>query len=448
MHCSRLACGLTGRWKDEPFQVVARQTYLSPAGYWQEWHLEFGNGETAWLTERDGVRLLREELELPPTLPGLDGLVPGATCDLFGEPFVVTLLRGGALVHSEGRPTEQVPSTLQVVEFESREALLRLDRTREGGRLFLAHRLTLPDLQLVDSSAAEAASEAGLSQLVCPSCSSSATVARTALAYVACPACGARVDGSTQPPRIVQQGSTPGRRGRRDAPPAPTLALGATGTLFGADYTVLGAVQRQCHVSGTNVELTEYHLFSPREGVLQLLQSSDGTWWGVESCSTPVYNTSDAWLDGTRFSHAHSQAATVAWAQGNLPWLALEGDSQQEMEFALDGLGGGMREGTRLVRQLRKDALRWVLLQPLDADTILDAFCAEAPDVPVAKAQPQAVTRTRVTDLKGPLRLAAWGNAALWLANPDWLTLAVTAVTLAGLVSMAGFSWLFEGERL
>jgi hypothetical protein len=66
---SPVQLGTEGRFDDRPFTVVGRIVYEHDEGGWNEWHLAFADGTSAWLSDAQAEYALSSLQEPPSPLP-------------------------------------------------------------------------------------------------------------------------------------------------------------------------------------------------------------------------------------------------------------------------------------------------------------------------------------------------------------------------------------------
>ena len=85
---SRLYRGATGKVKNRAFFVLGRVRYSFGHGFWDEWYIEFSDGEIGWLTE-DNHEFVLEKRANAKKLPPFEKLAPGVRFAVKGIPFVI-----------------------------------------------------------------------------------------------------------------------------------------------------------------------------------------------------------------------------------------------------------------------------------------------------------------------------------------------------------------------
>ena len=87
---SMLQLGKSGMLSDRPFIVAGRVRLSYSEGFWDEWWLEFGDGNHQWLEEDDGAYFLHLFIEANGDASSLQSAKVGEHVDLNGNSWFVT----------------------------------------------------------------------------------------------------------------------------------------------------------------------------------------------------------------------------------------------------------------------------------------------------------------------------------------------------------------------
>ena len=85
---TRLYRGAVGTLFGKRFLVHGRARYSFGHGFWDEWYVEFHDGDAAWVTEDNHELALQRSLDAD-TVPDFDSLRVGMKLNLDGKPFQV-----------------------------------------------------------------------------------------------------------------------------------------------------------------------------------------------------------------------------------------------------------------------------------------------------------------------------------------------------------------------
>ena len=148
---SPLQIGSQGRYKSKPFEIIGRIQLQFPAGFWNEWHLDWGS-KSAWLGEATGLYVFTQQI---PTdgidIPAFSEMVPGYEVKINKERFFVKDIQKGVCVSAEGELPFSFQSEYQakVVDLASRkDNFATIDYSEENPLLFLGEFQELRQLSM------------------------------------------------------------------------------------------------------------------------------------------------------------------------------------------------------------------------------------------------------------------------------------------------------------
>jgi hypothetical protein len=99
---SPLQLGTRGRWKGRRFDVVGRIQLQFPAGYWNEWHLNFEGDQSGWLGEAQGTYVVTTLTPALGRLPDHGALKAGQPVQVNGENMTVKDIQVAMCIGGEG----------------------------------------------------------------------------------------------------------------------------------------------------------------------------------------------------------------------------------------------------------------------------------------------------------------------------------------------------------
>ncbi|MCI0713844.1 MAG: DUF4178 domain-containing protein [Chloroflexi bacterium] len=101
---SRLSVGARGKIKGRGFMVLGRIRYVYDAGFWEEWQINWDDGEAPdWLEEDEGNWTVYRRGRIRGEIPPYDQVNVGQTINASGKPFFVTEKRRAKVGGSEGQ---------------------------------------------------------------------------------------------------------------------------------------------------------------------------------------------------------------------------------------------------------------------------------------------------------------------------------------------------------
>ena len=203
-----------------------------------------------------------------------------------------------------------------------------IDYSEAAPRVFSGVEVTLADLGLADRAPAERAPETVKAlRLACPNCDGALELrAPDQTQRVGCPYCGQLLD--------VNQGNLIALKSVANDRPQLAIPLGATGTLAGTTYTVIGYLRRSVEIDGTRYPWEEWLLYQPAVG-FRWLVCSDGHWSFVEPVP-PGSVTEDT--NGVRHGDVKYRSFSRAKAQvdqvlGELYWKVEAGETTEVADY-------------------------------------------------------------------------------------------------------------------
>ena len=109
---SRLYRGASGSLFGKRFNVLGRVRYSFGKGFWDEWFLEFENGETGWLSEDNHEFSYEKTFPAPAGIPPFAKISPGTKLTLNKKPYVIEEIGEAECLGVEG----DLPLKLQTGE--------------------------------------------------------------------------------------------------------------------------------------------------------------------------------------------------------------------------------------------------------------------------------------------------------------------------------------------
>lgn len=363
---SVLKLGLEGDYEGAPpFRLIGRLQLDYGAGSWDEWLMAFHDGSWAWLSEAQGRFHYMGQAEMPP-LPGFDQVRPGQTVDL-GPPgtFVVAEVRRARFASAVGElPFAVAPgSELRYADLSGpggRLATIDYGAGDVPEALYVGSEVTLEQLGFSDLPDAEdRLKRVSGEDLKCPQCGGPLEVrAPDQTQRIACPYCGSLLD-TTRDLAVLEALARPDFQ--------PGLPLGAKGRLAGAEWTVIGAMERSVTVEGVRYAWREYLLYEPRQGFRWLVEAK-GHWSFVEPLAAG--DVGERWgqpeYGGEKFSHFQSGTATVDHVLGEFYWAVARGDRTETDDY--------VAPPRMLSKETAESEITWSLGTYTEADAVWEAF--------------------------------------------------------------------------
>lgn len=367
---SRLQIGTGGRFDGRGFTVVGRIQLRYAEGAWNEWHVLFEDGRSAWLSEAGGQYAVTFDRGPLPGLPGFDAATPGSRLRLLDADFTVTDRRTAACTAAEGELPFPADSRWEarVADLRAGDRLVTLDWSAgEVPTLYAGRAVTLESLApTLLRSTAEVIERAGalpgaLQTLDCPSCGAPVRFVTQLATNVTCRQCKSEL--SARANGLVLEAER-ADRSERTTP----LALGDAGDHLGERWTVIGILGRRA--DGDDEEWFEYLLYAPRSGFRWIVQVGAEFQWVEVLNVAPEVAGGTARVEGESFSRREAYDALNTWVVGSFNWRPKVGDRVKVVEF--ERRSGGVR--TTLSEERTDSEITWSRAVDLPASVLAEAF--------------------------------------------------------------------------
>ncbi len=326
---SPLEVGRKGKYRGMPFELTGRAQFAHEAGgVWDEWYASFPGDRWGWLAEAQGRFYLTfaKHLAAGAHLPEPDKIQLGQRFTLPGVGVLVAGEIGQAAARSaEGEiPYKLIPGApLNYVDLSGPgNKFATFDYSDDEPAVYLGEEVTLDDLGISPAAGAEREPQhVGALQVNCPQCGGALELkAPDAAERVACPYCNSLLD-CTQGKLQYLETLKPVKGFK------PTIPLGATGTLDGKSYTLIGFMVRHTSYAGNNYYWNEYLLYGVGVGFRWLVES-DHHWSFVTAVSlaeVEVHGHS-ATYNGRHFKLFEEAVAAVDYVSGEFYWKVHVGE--------------------------------------------------------------------------------------------------------------------------
>lgn len=359
---SPIQIGTSGSFGSQGFTVIGRIQLRYSAGRWNEWYVMFDDGKTAWLGDSSGLYTFTTERKATTPLPAFADLAPSRTYSIGGASYIAAEIRTADCIGGQGELPFKVGQGYQarVADFRSGSSFLTLDYSdSDTPTVYTGQAVTLEDLKCqllrdddqVKTSAGKFTGK--IDKLDCPSCGSPIKYLPGVTANIICPACQAQVDASGPKAQVLAAGE-------RLAQVKTTLELGAQAKINGADFELIGVMNR---VDDEGTPWTEYLLHNARSGFLWLIETDEGWSRAKVQEKWPDWSQTESVTLGTAtFRKLYEYTATVKFAVGAFNWRVHVGDQTRVVEFESGT--------TRLAAEITLDEITWSQSTPVAADQI------------------------------------------------------------------------------
>ncbi|MBL8396811.1 MAG: DUF4178 domain-containing protein [Candidatus Accumulibacter sp.] len=362
---TQLQIGSEGVFRDRHFAIIGRIQLQYDAGIWNEWHLLFDDGRSAWLSEAAGEYIVSGQVNVNQPLPAFETLRPEMPVTLDGRVFRVTDLKTARCIAGQGELPFKVDAGYDVdtADLRSADRFVTLDYSETPPLVFVGHPVTFADLRLANLRPTEALGASQPSTTArafnCPHCAAPLQLHSAAIQTVACDSCGSLIGVENENFRLLQHAQQALRV-------IPWLPLGSRGTIEGIAWEVIGFMQRQ--PPEENAAWSEYLLFNPSDGFAWLIEEQ-GHWNFARAMAKPPsvgQQQSEFTRDGEKFKRFSSGQATVSYVVGQFYWRVAVDDVCRVDEYVCPP--------RLLVREVSATETHWSEAEYLQPEAVAAAF--------------------------------------------------------------------------
>lgn len=400
--------GSEGKYQGVHFGVIGRIQLQYEAGLWNEWHILFDDGRSAWLSEAGGEYVLSRQVLPEAELPSFKSLRPETHVAIDGRRFTVTNLTTARCIAGQGELPFKVASGYDVNTADLRDGqkFATIDYSESPPLLFLGEPVKFDALALsnLNESPAEPFSTTDAGQRLkveafsCPNCTAPLTIHSIAIKSIGCPGCGTLLGVENDK---VQQLSKAAQKLRIQ----PWLPLGSKGRLADVDWEAIGFMRRFSRAGGEKYFWREYLLFNAKEGFAWLTEY-DGHWNFVRTLSRPPsvprQSRRPIRYAQTTFEHFSLAQAEVDYVLGEFYWRVRVGETCSVDDFICPP--------RMLSREVTKNEVTWSEGVYTEANLIRQAFGVTA-DPP----KQRGVYANQPNPWNAAFRKSLWLNGVLLL---------------------------------
>ena len=318
---SPIQIGTRGRFQGEAFTVTGRIVYEYEHGTWNEWHVEFADHSSGWLSDAQAEYAVSRVVQKPASLPAASDLEIGQTFAFGDLSFQLTTLTRARYRGVDGELSFEYWDKDEVLFADFRSAnghFATLDYSETPALLFLGAFVQFDGLELKDLRAPDTGPQAKTAGFNCRNCGAAIELRAVELTRsVACTSCAAIQDPNDPNVLILQEAQARERY-------VPKIPLGTRGTLRGHAFEVIGYQYRYIVVEDEQYGWEEYLLFNREQG-FRYLSEYQGHWNDITTLrALPEQATSGgrpaARYDGRTFKLFQTASATTDYVLGQFPW--------------------------------------------------------------------------------------------------------------------------------
>lgn len=403
---SRLQIASQGTFRGRHFVVVGRIQLHYDAGFWNEWHILFDDGRSAWLAEAAGEYIVSAQVEVRQPLPAFADLAPEMAVTIDGRRFTVTDLETARCIAGEGELPFRVAAGYEVntADLRSADRFATIDYSETPPLVFVGQPVSFADLKLenlkaVAGPSGDAAPQVGARVFACPHCAAPLQIHSPAIQSVACDACGSIVGVDNENVRLLMRAAQALRE-------TPWLPLGSQGRLRGVDWLVIGFLRRSTSSAGEDYAWSEYLLFNAQDGFAWLIEYQGHWSFARTLANPPSVSRGQAKFkhEGKEFKLYESAQAEVTYVVGEFYWRVSVGESCAVDDYVCPPV--------MLSREVTAKEASWSRAEYLAAADVGAAFQIKASPpkqigVYASQPNPLAETHRRTCRLFWQLALAA-----------------------------------------
>ncbi len=337
LEASPIQIGTEGVYRNKAFQVVGRIVYEYEGGGWNEWHIVFSDGASAWLSDAQLEYDISFLTPLPETLPPADQIARARQFLWSGARYEVTAVTRAHYRGVAGELPFEYWDKSDVLFADLRTADARfatIDYSEPTPLLFLGEAVEFDDLKLKNLRAEEApesGSRVAASALRCPGCGAPLTISASGHTLsVVCANCKSILDAKDPNLQVLEKFEA--KQMIR-----PAIPLGTRGKLHGDDYQVIGFQVRTTDTEGVPDSWAEYLLFNRSKG-FRYLTEYNGHWNDVKTIPAiperiQVGKKPGAKLMGHTYVLFDTELATTTYVLGEFPWRVHVGEKNGVKDF-------------------------------------------------------------------------------------------------------------------
>lgn len=366
---SLIRIGSEGSFRGVHFGVIGRIQLQHPSGLWNEWHILFDDGRSAWLSEAGGEYVVNAQVAVSEAIPAFESLQPEMAVSLAGRSFTVTDLQTARCIAGEGELPFRVDAGYDVntADLRGENRFVTIDYSETPPLVFVGYPAVFSELRLTNLR--EVPGEAGGSgapnvraqAFNCPHCASPLTIHSPAIESIGCASCGSIIGVENEKLRLLS-------RAAQTVHEVPALPLGSKGVLGGIKWEVIGYLKRRTTVDGIDYDWSEYLLFAPGEGFAWLVEDQ-GHWNYVRTLSDipRVSRGLERFKhDGLEYRRFNAGKAEVVYVVGEFYWRVAVGEECETEDF--------IHAPYMLSRERMASEVTWSIGEYLPADDVQSAF--------------------------------------------------------------------------
>ena len=368
---SRIQIGSEGVFRGRHFAVIGRIQLQYAAGLWNEWHIVFDDGRSAWLAEAAGEYIVSARVVVSDPLPAFEMLSPEMPVILDGRRFTVTDLETARCISGQGELPFRVAAGYDVhtADLRNNDRFVTLDYSETPPLVFVGQTAAFADLHLAglrELPDPSAGGTPGVRAFSCPHCAAPLQIHSPAIESVVCDGCASIIGVENENLRLLARAAQALRE-------VPWLPLGSHGKLHDVDWEVIGFMRRNTTSEGKEYRWAEYLLFSAQDG-FSWLSEYRGHWNFARTLANPP-SVSPGQVkftrEGREFRLFNRGQAEVIYVVGEFYWRVAVGESCALEDYVCPP--------RMLSREVTATEASWSQAEYLEPADLCTAFAIKAP---------------------------------------------------------------------
>jgi ribosomal protein S27AE len=369
---SPVQLGAQGIFRGQAFQVIGRIQYTYDGGVWNEWHILFANGRSAWLSELNGRSTVTLQQDNASALPAFESLQPGGKLTLANQPFEVAYVSRARVVAGAGELPFAVGAGYDAPVADLRgighPAFATLDYSEAGApRLYMGLDIPFADLKMTGLREERVKDlQAGSTKNVeCPNCGAAVQIKRADTRSITCGTCHSTLG-------VEVEGIALLKKYERTEFTEPPIPLGKTGVLGGRKWTVVGFLQRFVQEEGTRYFWDEYLTLDESTGSYGWLTcDSEGWKFGEVLGEAPEQRGNTVTYKGESYKLSEEGTAVTDYVLGEFNWRTMQGERAYYQTFK--------RGDAVISKEKTAKEITWSRLDEVGPATLSEAFKVAVP---------------------------------------------------------------------
>ena len=365
---SLIQLGSEGKFRGVHFGVIGRIQLKHESGLWNEWHILFDDGRSAWLSEAGGEYVVNAQVAVGEAIPAFENLQIEEAVTLAGRAFKVTNLDSARCIAGEGELPFKVDAGYDVntADLRGGDRFVTIDYSETPPLVFVGYPAPFKELNLTNLREQRDVAAGGVPNVKaqafnCPHCASPLTIHSPAIESIGCESCGSIIGVENEKLRLLS-------RAAQKVHEVPSIPLGSKGRLKDIDWEVIGFLKRSTCVEGVDYFWNEYLLHNPGEGFAWLVE--DQGHWNFARTVSKIPSVARGQLkfkfDGKEYRHFNAGKAEVEYVVGEFYWRVSVGETVDTDDYIAPPL--------MLSREYSPKEVSWSLAEYQDADELRAAF--------------------------------------------------------------------------